>query len=164
MEELVTNIGQIKLTDNQTKNWDRLPASVKGIWLRISYTGGTVFGVSEVVPQASDILSLTNQLAALSDSIPIDEVLNAFDPELAIGSEIQVFDEDALIRFMPCAYMINTLIQWKNFWGGLKDDGTAYPGLKQLGLKLISVGTITQADYDNLNSILKQQGIDLNAG
>lgn len=85
-----------------------------------------------------------------------------FNPELAIAREAQVFDVSALARLMPVSYTINELIRFKNFWGGVI-NGSPYAGLKQIGQGLVVAGTITQDDYDKLNGILQEQGIDLDA-
>jgi len=87
-------------------------------------------------------------------------LLPIFDPVLAIAREAQVFDAAALMRFMACGYLVNTLITYKNFWGGVA-NGQPYAGLQQIGTGLVAAGVILQADYDALNNILKEQGIDL---
>lgn len=88
--------------------------------------------------------------------------LSNFNPELAIAKESIVFSASDLIRLMPVSYTINELIRFKNFWGGVS-NGAPYAGLKQLGQALVMGNAITQDDYDKLNDILKEQGIDLDA-
>jgi len=67
--EFVTNIGTIALTDNQIRNW--APAAP---WVRFSYIGGEVLGVSEITPLQADIDALKASLAALPDTTPQSDI------------------------------------------------------------------------------------------
>jgi hypothetical protein len=82
--------------------------------------------------------------------------LDSFDASRAIAREAQVFNAGEMLRLAPLSYTINELIRYKNFWGG---EGVS--GLKQLMDVAIQYGAATQSDYDKLNGILKEQGIDL---
>lgn len=88
-------------------------------------------------------------------------ILANFNSQTAIGREAQVFSGADLIRLAPVSYTINTLIVFGNFWGGTA-NGVAYSGLQQFLTGLVATGQILQSDYDTLNSVLKEQNIDLN--
>lgn len=85
-----------------------------------------------------------------------------FRPEVAIAREAQVFSAEELFRLRTISYNVNEYIRYKNFWGGTI-SGVHYDGLRQFLLAAMASGDglFTQADYDKLNGVLKEQGIDL---
>jgi hypothetical protein len=109
---------------------------------------------------SEEIASLEQSVAALPDEYTKKALLTNFNPEIAIAREAQVFDAQALVRLMPFSYVLNELIRFKNFCGGVS-GGVQYAGLKQIGLALVGAGQITQSDYDSLSGILLEQGICL---
>jgi len=157
-EEVTTNVGQVQITENQMLNY-----APSGVWKRFSYVDGVVYGVSEGQPSQNDIDALISQLSTLPDTVPQSVILSRFDSERAIGREAQVFSAIDMVRFAPIGYNINELIRFKNFWGGVTEGNVPYVGLKQFCQAAIASGTgmFTQNDYDRLNGILKEQGIDL---
>ena len=82
--------------------------------------------------------------------------LESFNPDMAIAREAQVFNASELLRLAPLSYTINELIRYKNFFGG---NGVS--GLRDVMRLAVQYGAATQSDYDKLNGILKEQGIDL---
>ena len=154
---ILTDIGQITLTENQILNWS---ASLP--WIRFTYINGAVTAVSETQPSQAQIDQLKADLAALPNVVPENVVIRNFNPELCISREAQVFNPSDLKRLMPVSYTINELIRFKNFWGGVI-NGVPYAGLKQILQSLIDGVSFFQSDYDKLNCILKEQGIDLDS-
>lgn len=156
-----TNLGVIQLSENQKKNFPFLakPIPFKGFSI---WEDGKIVGVSDEEPTQEQITQTVSWFQNLPNELCEDYLLEAFDPELAIDREAQVFNIGELMRFMAVSYTINELIRHKNFWGGVA-NGNPYMGLKQVGLGLVQSGAILQSDYDKLNSILMEQGIDLNA-
>lgn len=128
-------------------------------------SGNDVVDVSFEIPsEPLNYFTFNGTALVRKDQDVIDSMnaLSNFNPELAIARESIVFSASDLIRLMPVSYTINELIRFKNFWGGVS-NGTPYAGLKQLGQALVTAQAITQDDYDKLNNILKEQGIDLDA-
>lgn len=152
-----TNIGKVDLTENQILNWQP-----NGIWTMFSYVNGEVIAVSKDKPTSLQIDEFKAELNNLPNTLPEKQVIERFNAQIAIGREAQVFNALELMRLMPYSYTINELITFKNFWGGVA-NGNPYVGLKQVGLGLVASGQIQQSDYDKLNSILMEQGIDLGA-
>lgn len=155
-----TLIGNFNLTANQKDNLLLTDVSpFKGVTIFLT---GDVYAVSESTPSQQDIDGLITKINALSDTPSQAVLVQKFNPELAIAREAIVFNASELARLMPVSYTINELIRFKNFWGGVI-NGTPYAGLKQIGQALVLNGTILQSDYDKLNGILQEQGIDLNS-
>jgi hypothetical protein len=115
--------------------------------------------------QWRDAWVLNNGVVTIDEAKKASVILSRFNPELAIGREAQVFSALDMVRFAPIGYNINELIRFKNFWGGVTEGNVPYVGLKQFCQAAIASGTgmFTQNDYDRLNGILKEQGIDLDA-
>lgn len=103
------------------------------------------------------------EIQSVASLVRHELLLSRFNPSLAISREAQVFSAVDLVRFAPIGYNINELIRFKNFWGGVTAENVPYVGLKQFCQAAIASGTgmFTQNDYDRLNGILKEQGIDL---
>ena len=73
-----------------------------------------------------------------------------FNADTAISREAQVFSIDRIIALAPFTYTINEMIRYEN-----------WIQLKQMIQGLISGGMANQDDYNLLNSILKEQNVDL---
>jgi hypothetical protein len=116
---------------------------------------GTLIPICGMMRTSLNTIRLKNK-----DEYPPVDPVDAFQSILAIGREAQVFSGADLIRLAPVSYTINTLITYKNFWGGVA-NGVPYAGLKQLGEGLVAAEIITQGDYDKLAGILLEQGIVL---
>lgn len=71
--EVVTDCGQVTLTNNQILNY-----SPSGIWKRFSYVNGEVLGVSDAQPSQGDIDGLVSQLEALPDVTPESVYISNF--------------------------------------------------------------------------------------
>lgn len=143
--EIVTNIGNVALTNNQILNWTPL-----GIWKRFSYINGEVLGVSDTEPQQGDIDTLKTQLASLPDVPPPPPFdLIAFQGYLSDAAVKNQFSmDDPIPEFAP----INTYA-----------TNLDWAGLKNYLLWRMSKGKIVQSDFDVVNNILKENWkIDLN--
>lgn len=154
-------LGTFQLTEKQLTQMKSLTSDVvKGFCF---WEDGRLVVTSTRSLTSEETEDLITAVTGLPDEYSAEEILARFSPELAIAREAQVFSATDMVRFAPIGYNINELIRFKNFWGGVLENGTPYVGLKQFCQAAISSGTgmFTQDDYDRLNGILKEQGIDL---
>ena len=143
--EIVTNIGQVSLTDNQILNY--VP---QGIWKRFSYIGGEVIGVSDIQPQQSDIDSLKEQLAALPDTIPQIVYINGFN--------VSLFQSD-LFSILPSLSNFNLRLEF----GALNTFATNkdFSGMSQYLGMLQNAGVATSDDVTAVKDLVNKQGVIL---
>lgn len=156
-----TNLGVYNITKKQFSQTEKLKSElIRGFSLQKPANKLVVVSTRELTE--SETNDLIGKINTLPDEWTEEALIVNFNAETAIGREAQVFNETELTRLMPYSYTINELIRYKNFWGGIS-NGNPYVGLKQVGMNLVNTGQILQSDYDKLNGILMEQGIDLNA-
>ena len=148
-DDVVTDVGQVPLTENQLLNYAPF-----GIWKNFSYVEGEVLAVSSETPSEADISAFTKSLRELSDVTPQRVYIEQFNMNKFWGQVLSTIKPEAYYALAQYARTVELLWEYPNI-----------PGIRSFLQGLVSQTingyTILQSDMDLVVAAFKAQGVEI---